>query len=86
LGFIALRATLAHVTLNPASSVYKQIDIAVSHDYQYKLIDDVKEQLFARGGLYQLRLFLIGPAGEELTSAIKAAEQSAPRWPVFLCY
>jgi type II secretory pathway predicted ATPase ExeA len=60
---------------DPASSIYKHIGIAVSHDDHSKFIDDVKEQLLACGGMYQLLLFLMGPAGAGKTTVIRAAEQ-----------
>jgi len=61
--------------LDPASSIYKHIGIAVSHDNHSELIDDVKEQLLMHEGMNQLLLFLTSPAGVGKTTVIKAAEQ-----------
>ncbi len=61
--------------LDPSSSVYKQIGLALQHTDHSDLIDEIKMQLLARGGMYQLLLFLTGPAGAGKTTAIKAAER-----------
>lgn len=60
--------------LDPSSLVYKQIGLALHNTNHSDLIDDIKMQLLTRGGMYQLLLFLTGPAGAGKTTAIKAAE------------
>ena len=66
---------LVNETLDPTSSVHKQVGVSISMDDNSKLIDDIKQQLLARGGMDQLLLFLTGPAGAGKTTAIKAAER-----------
>ena len=60
--------------IDPSSSVYKQIGLALHNVDHLDLIDDIKMQLLATGGMYQLLLFLTGPAGAGKTTVIKAAE------------
>ena len=59
---------LVNETLDPTSSVHKQVGVSIS-------MDDNSE-LLARGGMDQLLLFLTGPAGAGKTTAIKDAEGS----------
>jgi hypothetical protein len=49
---------LLNKALDPTSSVHTQIAIAISQDDNSDMIDDIREQLLARGGMYQLLLFL----------------------------
>jgi len=60
--------------LDPKSIVHTQIGLAMSQDDNSVMIDGIKEQLLARGGMDQPLLFLTGPAGAGKTTAIKAAE------------
>jgi flagellar biosynthesis GTPase FlhF len=66
---------LVNETLDPTSSVHKQVGVSISMDDNSELIDNIKQQLLARGGMDQLLLFLTGPAGAGKTTAIKAAER-----------
>ena len=66
---------LVNETLDPTSSVHKQVGVSISMDDNSELVDDIKQQLIARGGRDQLLLFLTGPAGAGKTTAIKAAER-----------
>ena len=65
---------LVNETLDPTSSVHKQVGVSISMDDNSELIDDIKQQLLAQGGRDQLLLFFTGPAGAGKTTAIKAAE------------
>ena len=66
---------LVNETLDPTSSVHKQVGVSISMDDNSEHIDgSIKQQLLAWGGRDQLLLFLTGPAGAGKTTAIKAAE------------
>ena len=62
-------------TLDPASSIHKQVGVSISMEDNSELIDNIKQQLLAWGGIDQLPLFLTRPAGAGKTTAINAAEQ-----------
>ena len=66
---------LLNEALDPTSSVHRQVEVTISLDNNSEMIDNLKEQLLACGGIYQMLLFLTGPAGAGKTITIKAAEQ-----------
>lgn len=66
---------LLNKALDPTLSVYRQFGVPIPLDNNMKIIDNLKEKLFARSGRDQMLLFLTGPAGAGKTSAVKAVEQ-----------
>ena len=57
------------------TSLYNSMQTALKKDTDDTTAQSLEEQLLARGGEHQLRLFLTGPAGAGKTTALKAAEQ-----------
>jgi len=65
---------LLNKVLDPTLSVHRQVGIPISLDDNSKLIDNLKEQLLACGGMDQMILFFTGLTGADKTTAIKADE------------
>lgn len=66
---------LINEALDPTSSVYKHVRVSLYMGDNSELIDDVKEQLLAHGSVDRMLLFLTGPGGAGLTTAIKTAKR-----------
>ena len=57
------------------TSLYNSMQNSIKKDTDDTTAQSLEEQLLARGGEHQLRLFLTRPAGAGKTTALKAAEQ-----------
>ena len=67
---------LLHEVLDPISSIYRHADITIFFNDNIEMIDKIKKQLYAHGGMDQMLLFLTRPIGTGKTTAIKAAKHS----------
>ena len=65
---------LLNEVLDPTSSACRWLGMAISLKNNSELIDNLKEQLLACGGMDHMLLFLTGPAGASKTNAIMAAD------------